>query len=149
MKLIIVGLLVTFSYSLHALTIDFVGPCEKEPFHSVEIEESDAHNVGELSIKVLEDAKISFIGSDLGINQILNTPIGLDAMEIISNREMMSYGWCFEVDGTIPEVYPNQVGLEGAQHIRWFFGYAHYLAGEWLSQCEKSYLRRAAFLCSQ
>lgn len=79
---------------------------------------------------------------------MFGTPIGEQALEIISRREMRSYGWCYAVDGIVPEAYPRDFSLdETHKRVEWFFGYAFYDSGEWLSQCERLYLNPHPFIC--
>jgi hypothetical protein len=78
------------------------------------------------------------------------TPTGEDALEILSRRQMRSYGWCYTVDGVAPEVYPSDFLIEETTGvIEWFFGYAFYDSGEWLSQCEPLHLSPYPFICSK
>ncbi len=138
-------------FSLHAIAfeVQFVGPCSKQPLLSEEVKFAPNMNAGEITIAVLDAHKIPYQGTTSGLNQVYNTAIGLDAMEVISNQEMMAYGWCFEVDGQIPEVFADKFPIEpGTKVVRWFYGYAHYLNGEWISQCEKSYLRHPTAFCN-
>lgn len=95
-------------------------------------------NVGELTIKMLEDNRLSYQGTEQGFNSILNSPTGLDAMVIISDSEMKAYGWCFEINGVIPEVYANEITINSTNdNVLWFWGYAHYKNGEWIAQCAR------------
>lgn len=90
-------------------------------------------NVGEMSVQVLETHQIPFQGSVYGISKI--TDLGQD-IEVISDFEMKAYGWCFSIDGVIPETMPDQTPLLAeAKHIQWFYAYAHYYKGEWIGQC--------------
>ena len=70
------------------------------------------------------------------------------AIEIVSENEMYAYGWCYSVNGFEPNVYPHEVFInpEGDDQIIWWFGFAHYLNGQWLSMCEPSYERKPDFL---
>ena len=136
--------------SAFALNIEFVGPCDGHPFLSESLPAGEDDNVGELTVSVLERSHIPFQGSERGLNQVLNSPVGLEAMEVISDNEMLSYGWCFEIDGQIPELYLNEIKLDNSiHHIRWFYGYAHYLNGEWISQCQESFRRKSPFICGR
>lgn len=96
----------------------------------------------------LNQFQISYQGNEAGLNSAFGSPIGLEALEVISEREMRSYGWCFAIDGIIPEVYPDQLLLSNVKsEIKWFFGFAHFLDGQWISQCEPAYEIKPAFLC--
>lgn len=95
-------------------------------------------SIGELTIKMLDDYQVPYQGTEQGFNSILNSPTGLDAMVIISDNEMKAYGWCFEINGEIPEVYPNEVFINStSDNVLWFWGYAHYKNGEWIAQCAR------------
>ena len=146
--LFVVSILSMFSQSTQAFELRFQGACSADPLFSVELAFEKDMNVGELSLQVLDDHQIPYQGTASGLNQIFETPVGLEAMEIISENEMMAYGWCFEIDGRIPEVLADKVPIKKTTKlITWFYAYAHYLNGEWISQCEKSHLRRSPVLC--
>ncbi len=130
------------------LSIEFIGPCSIKPLLKSQITQEAAQSVGAASIATLDQNEVSYQGNEAGLNSAFDTPIGLDAIEVISESEMRSYGWCFEIDGMIPEVYSNQFPLTDVKsEIKWFFGYAHYLNGQWVSQCEPAYKIKPAFLC--
>lgn len=95
-------------------------------------------SIGELTIRMLDEYQVPYLGSEQGFNSILNSPTGLDAMVVISDNEMKAYGWCFEINGEIPEVYPNEVFINStSDKVLWFWGYAHYKNGEWIAQCAR------------
>jgi hypothetical protein len=131
-----------------ALIIEFKGPCFEEPLHSSQVESSFT-NVGAVTISELEKSKIPYMGNEIGLHTAFNTPIGMDALEVISDEEMKSYGWCYAVDGEIPEIYPVDYTItKNIRKITWFFGYARYFRGEWTDQCLKAYKNPPAYLCS-
>lgn len=147
-KFLLSYFLVLITTNSFAVTIEFIGPCDEKPFMRKTLSSVHEQTLGELTINLLEKEKIAYLGTEKGLNQVLNSPIGLDALEVIKDDEMMAYGWCFEVDGKIPELYPDEIRLDGKfNHIKWFYGYAHYLKGIWISQCQKSYLRKSPFVC--
>lgn len=105
-------------------------------------------DLGSLTIEQLELWGVDFIGNEVGIHTILGTPVGDEALEIINNLEMRSYGWCYAVDGKIPEVLPPYFEITAnTKKVTWFFGFAHYKAGEWVSQCEKVSKVKPPFIC--
>ena len=61
-------------------------------------------NIGDMTIEIFNKFQIPFSGSKYGISQIYDK--GQD-IEVISDTEMKAYGWCFEVDGMIPETMPD------------------------------------------
>ena len=131
------------------ITIDFIGPCSVKPLLETTLSR-DFSNVGQATISTLETFEIQFQGTEAGLNSAFGTPIGMEAMEILSDTEMRSYGWCFEVDGQVPNSFPNAIALSRVQQeVRWFYAYAHYLNGEWVSQCEPAYKLRSEFLCGK
>lgn len=68
--------------------------------------------------------------SVVSINQLEND------IELVSNTEIKAWGWCFSVNGQVPDVMGDQVHLKANSDVlRWFYGYAHYLNGEWVAQC--------------
>ena len=93
-------------------------------------------NIGDVTIEIFNKFQIPFSGSKYGISQINGK--GQD-IEVISDNEMKAYGWCFEVDGLIPETMPDQTALESnSVEIEWFYAYAHYKDGNWIGQCVRS-----------
>jgi len=131
------------------LAVSFVGPCSEKPIFKQEIA-PQFKTVGEVSLHVLNQSGLPFEGNERGIHSIQGTPIGLEAMEVISEQEMRAYGWCYEVDGIAPEEFPHQVDLTAdTKKIRWYFAYAHFLNGEWIAQCAPAYKIKPAFLCGE
>ena len=130
-----------------SLTVEFIGPCSERPLLSTTLEALESSNLGQVTIETLEKFNIQYQGSEAGLNSAFGSPIGIDAVEVISNNEMRSYGWCFEVDGQVPEHYPDIISVSDVKKVKWFFGYAHYLNGQWISQCEPAYKLKPDFLC--
>ncbi len=150
MKLFIMLLLSTStSTSIWATALSLVGPCFEEPVIKEELEVNSGESVGAYSVRFLEKFGIEYIGAERGMNSILGTPTGMDAMEIISDREMNAYGWCYSVNGFSPEVYPDEYEVKQGDEVKWWFGYAHYFEGQWLTQCSPSYERKPEFLCKE
>jgi len=129
------------------LSVEFVGPCSSEPLLSATASRDQASTVGELTIQTLDRFTIPYLGTAGGLNSAFGTPIGLDALEVLSDSEMRSYGWCYSVDGVAPEVYPHEIALSEVSKIRWFYAFAHYVRGQWVSQCEPAYELVPEFLC--
>lgn len=135
------------SVSAGATTIEVIQPCaERIAMQSM----TTGKTVAEATVTALTAAGIPFVGtSEGGISSILQTPIGVDAIEIISNQDMRAYGWCFEVDGVQPGAMPDRVSLHGAEHIKWFYGSALYKAGDWVSFCDPSSAQTPVELCGK
>jgi hypothetical protein len=139
-------LLLNVTYSA---SIKFIGPCYQEPlFESeVQIETNQNLSLGQLTVNVLTQNKISFIGNEQGLNSIFNTPTGQGAIEIINQDEFNAYGWCYAINEIAPEVYPNEVMISHNDKITWWFGYASFKSGEWKTQCSPSYLKKPDQFC--
>lgn len=138
-----------FSFSGFAVTFKVLDPCSGSPVLEKQLR-SDQTNVGEVTNEFLSQAFNDYVGSPLGVNTVLGTPTGLDALEILSRSQMRSYGWCYSVNGIVPEVYPSNFVLsEKDQSVVWFYGFAFYDSGSWLSQCEPLHLNPHSFICGE
>lgn len=129
----------------HALTFELVKPCSNEVALKKDYP-AKAQSVGKTTIEILEQEKIPFIGEERGINSILNSPVDHDAMEI-TKEEVKAFGWCYEVDGKLIDKLPDEVQLQGNEHVRWFFGFARLRKNDWLSYCEPSALAKPGKVC--
>lgn len=130
-----------FFTSIHASALEFkvIHPYEQVALIETTIELEATETLGALTIKVLDDSGLEYLGNERGIHSILETPIGDEAIEVISDTEMKVFGWCFEVDGQLPVFLADQVQLQPTTKIvEWFFGYARYKEGEWVSYCSRS-----------
>lgn len=128
-------------------SISFIGPCSETPILTHQFDYSDNLTVGDLTIHTLDEFDIPYKGTRQGISAISNSPTGLDAMEVISDNEMMAYGWCYSINGVTPDNYADTVFVKESDTITWWYGYAHYLDGEWVSSCNPSYLRKSSQFC--
>lgn len=136
-------------YRTLAVTFEVAEPCSGNILRSQNLPNYRG-DLGSLTLEQLELWGVDFIGNEIGIHTILGTPVGDEALEIINNLEMRSYGWCYEVDGKIPEVLPPYYEVTSSnKKVTWFFGFAYYKAGEWVSQCEKVSKVKPAFICSK
>ena len=96
-------------------------------------------NVGQVTFDVFTNAaragRLTFQGYPSGIVAIDGE--GNDEV-VISDREMKAYGWCFSVNGITPSTMPDRTPLltENVQ-IVWYYAFAHYLNGAWVSMCER------------
>ena len=104
---------------------------------SDETEIQETTSVGQISVDLLNKNEIVFDGSELGIKEMFDLTNELD---IISKSEMKAWGWCFSLNGEVPETLTHQTMVESNDaEITWFYAYAHYLEGEWISQCTTQY----------
>lgn len=142
-------LVALFLLSLNSFagTITFQDPCSKIPLFEHQVDSMAGLTVGHLTVETLEEFSIPYVGAERGMNSIFDTPVGMDALDIISKSEMFAYGWCYSVNGFEPNVYPDETFLEAGDRVLWWYGYAHYKGGEWISQCVPSHLRQLSSLC--
>jgi len=136
--------------SADAVTIAIQDPCSAKNWLQTEITSTDKHTVGELTIEALKNSDLKFAGSPTGINSINGTVTGLDAIEVISDKEMNAYGWCYKVDGREPTLLPSEMFIKtGDEKIHWFFAYSHYLNGKWLTMCTPTSKTKRKFICKK
>lgn len=145
MKAIILTLLIASTASAQTLTI--IKPCSNQVAYSKTIDLDKEISVGEFTVKNLLEDQVIFQGTERGINSIYNTPVSLDAMEVISDTEMFAYGWCYKVNGFEPNLYPHEFTIKQNDQVVWWFGYAHYKDGNWITQCDPSHLRAHSQFC--
>lgn len=131
--------------STFAAKLDLIGPCSKKPLLSIEASDQ-FETVGDLTVHYLKKNKIPFLGNERGMNSIFNTPVGFDAMEVLSDTQMRSYGWCFRVNGKVPETFADEIYLNDGDHIEWFFSYAWY-DKKWVSMCNPAYEVKSPLFC--
>jgi hypothetical protein len=135
MKIKLAILFVLFSSSIKAGEISVLRPCSNHPLVIEDINFTKIQNLGEITIDLLTRNNIDYVGEAYGINKIEGIPIHGNDLEIISDSEMKAYGWCFTVNGSVQEDYPDQIIPTSNDQITWFYGFAHYLKGKWIRQC--------------
>lgn len=127
------------------LTIDDL--CTDDKIANQKIAASNI-SLGDFIVEYLEKNQIPFIGTKYGINSIKSSPIGDEALVILNDQEMLAFGWCYRVDGVISEKMPDQVILnENTMDVHWYFGFAHYFNGEWISQCDENQFMTRKIFC--
>lgn len=125
---------------VHAVTWEISQPCEHSAAYQGEISANLDESVGEHSITVFDLLEIDYVGSSSGVNSLMGTPTGMEALEVLSDTEMRSYGWCYQVNGFEPAALAGEYYFSSQNdHLTWMYGFAHYKDGEWLSYCEPAY----------
>lgn len=136
-------------FNVYALTFEVANPCNPDEVILDYQAQTKGLSVGEVTFLALKKANAAFIGNENAINSIFNTPTGLEAMEVISDSEMKVYGWCYQVDGVLPELLIGDYILNGSEtHLKWIYGHAHYIAGEWESYCSDPIVQ-PTFICKK
>ena len=148
MKTLLSLALMMCSLSVHAVYFDVIGACSKKPLHAGRFITDISESVGKISVDIFEANKIPFVGSEEGMSMIANSPMGLDAMEVLSDTKMRAYGWCFTVNGVLPDVLASKSFLTSQNdYISWFYAYSTYDAGIWTDYCIPSYNLKAEQFC--
>ncbi len=134
--------------SAGAIGVEFVHPCGADPILRVNADFEVGTSVGQASVQTLQVHGIKFVGAESGINSVEDSPTGDAALEIISDREMRAYGWCFEYNGVEPGLYPHEIFIQNDDDsIKWFFGYAWYKDGNWVAMCVPTHREKPSFIC--
>lgn len=136
---IISFLLISLS-SFSAVNISIIGACTSEALHQETYTKFPTDwTIGDISIDFFEKEEIQWDGSRIGIEQLIEIPTDDNELIILSDQEMLAYGWCYSVNGNVPEEYPHKITVLPGDHIVWYFAYSRYLEGKWVSQCVPSY----------
>ena len=143
----LIALLITFN--AHALIIEVKDLCSDSNFFSTDLQINSVTNVGDITVDTFSKNNIPFAGTAAGMNSILNTPIGFDAYEIISDTRMRVYGWCYNVDGESPTELAEEflIAPRSQKTITWFYGYAEVYKNDFLNYCGPVYENPTDFAC--
>lgn len=140
---------ISFNVFSNQAEIEFIGICDEQPILKTVKSFEEGDNLGELSIKVLDLYEVDYQGNERGINTAFQTPFGDESLVVLSDTEMKAYGWCFSINGQVPEVYADQIILENGDKISWYYAFAHYKNGEWIAQCSPSWKNPLKRWCSK
>lgn len=140
--------LLAHSNQSFAVYYSVIGPCSSTPISQGVFPTDLSDSVGQITIDILDLQKIPFVGSEQGIASIANSPVGLDAFEVLSDVKMRSYGWCYSINGEIPDVLASQSFFtEQSDYLVWFYGYSTYDQGVWTDYCVPSYKIKTKQFC--
>ncbi|MBC7538199.1 MAG: DUF4430 domain-containing protein [Bacteriovorax sp.] len=139
------------SFNAYAINYEVIGPCSEKAVHSGTFNVVDLKvSVGQTSVAIFDQNKIPYIGNESGFNSIVNTPTGLDSIEVLSDTKMRAYGWCFSVNDIRPDVIAGEyLFTSNSDKLVWFYAYSTYDKGEWLDYCVPSYKIKAAQFCTK
>lgn len=133
-----------------ALTWKVFGACSSSPVQQGEVTADISKSVGAITVDIFNQNKIPFVGAAEGMNSILNTPIGMDAMEIVSQTEMRVYGWCYSVNGKQPLQMPHEIKFQKqTDELIWYYAYSTNNKGEWTDYCSPAYWIKAIQFCGR
>lgn len=117
-----------------AVTVEVIGPKNDIILPATQFNVNISRNVGEISVAVFENQNIVFNGDAHGMKSIKGYE---NYVEVVSATEFKAYGWCFAVNGVAPDTMSDQTYFENENDtLGWYFAYAHYKDGEWISQCK-------------
>ncbi len=133
---LILVLLILNSYAFaKSATVQIQDICSNKVLYSFSQQFVGETSVSEMTLKSFTENMIPFLGAKEGLNSILGTPTGLEALEVLSDTQMRAYGWCFTVDGNLSPEMMHQTFIEDDATITWFYGFTFYDAGEWSGIC--------------
>ncbi len=138
--------MVLFSLRLAALEISFYGPCSDTPLLSTKTIIS-SKSVGHVTMATLEKYGVEFLGSENHLQSAFGTPYGLEAIEVISDTQMRSHGWCFDVNGTTSHLYPGDIIVKNSDKIEWYYCYVPYDSGTWSTYHFRTYELNSSKFC--
>lgn len=148
MRLLFSLIFLSVSAAAYAVEITVQAPCADSPWLKVQLPHDPSQSVGAQTIQALTAGQVAYVGTPSGIISIRETLPSARALEVVNDRSMRAYGWCFSLNGKIPDVLPDQVYPESANdEITWFFAYATYENGLWKDYCTPTHTTRPAYLC--
>lgn len=127
------------SLSGFALEVKFLGKSAK-PIAKVDVQILAGQTAGQVTFRTLTDlqaqGKLKFIGSEASVESIneLSTH-----QEFVDATHLRVYGWCYQVDGKIPDVIAGEFTLTSSQRkLLWYFAYATFdtSLGQWTEGCK-------------
>lgn len=132
-----------------AITWKVYGACSETPVYEGTYEADLNQSLGEISKQIFDTKKIPYVGVPEGFNSILNTPVDLDSIEVISDKEMRVYGWCFAVNKKTPDAMPHKVHFSSQKdELIWFYAYTTNYANQWKDDyCSPAYWIKAKQFC--
>lgn len=147
--LIIIGNMI--SLGSYAISYEVIGPCSSNPVHSGNFNINNSNTTaGTASVMIFDKNKIPYVGTESGFSSIVNTPTGIDSIEVISDTKMRAYGWCYSVNDVEPSVVPSEYLLaSNNDKLSWFYAYSTYDNGVWLDYCVPSHKIKAPQFCSK
>lgn len=139
---------IIFHTDSHALEFKLFHPCDSKLNITSEILLNDSESALNITIANLKTHKIHHQLLEGGIKSIY-TLNDEKSLEIIDAKNFISYGWCYSVNGQIPESMPDQHHLVNNDSISWFLGSSHYSEGQWISYCRPVHLEENSNYCKE
>lgn len=135
------------SVHAHAVSWKIFGACDNKPVQQGVFQADLNKSVGAVSLTIFAENNIPYVGSEEGLNSILNTPVGLDSIEVVSDSEMRVYGWCYSVNGKQPTEMPHQLQFQSQDdQLVWFYAYSTNKDNQWTDYCSPAYCSPAYWI---
>jgi hypothetical protein len=148
MKMLLSLIMLSASTSAFAIYFDITGPCSEKPLAHGTFKTDLEDSVGQITIDILNSHQIPYTGDVKGINSIFSSPIGDDALEVLSDTKMRAYGWCFSVNGVVPDIMSHKLYFESqSDYLSWFYAYSTYDQGVWVDYCVPAYTIKSPQIC--
>lgn len=136
MKTILALLFVIAPFSANAITWKVIGACSETPLYQGTATADLNKSVGDNTISIFEANKVNYTGVAEGISSVNDSPVGLDAVEVVSDTLMRAYGWCYSVNGKVPLVMPHKVSFTSQNdELVWFYAYSTNDKNQWIDMC--------------
>ncbi|MDA9951513.1 hypothetical protein N9D31_02945 [Oligoflexaceae bacterium] len=122
--------------------------CSKKLVLNSKISIKKSMTVSQATSIALRKNKVPHQFSGRVIKSILNTPVGMDAIDVYSDESMAAFGWCVLVNGKLLQqpIYKQMIKKE-SDSIHWFYGSAFLDKDEWKDMCVPSFKRQPRHLC--
>ncbi len=132
----------------NAIELKITGPCSEQPAYQLNVNIQVPSNLGQISIEIFDLNKIPYLGTATGMNSLLNTPIGLDSLEVVSDEILRAYGWCYSINSQTPDVMPDQVIVQAQNDvIHWYYAYSTSIRNQWIDYCIPAYKTKSPQFC--
>jgi hypothetical protein len=151
MKKLLSILLISMSLEAYcAFWIEIVNPCVNVPSVFEEVDIFAPAKMNEVVNFFFPNFGIPYLATESSMLHIFHTPYGDEAMEMVNSNHFRFYGWCYSVDGVIPDVTMDQFTVDPyyVHHIRWFYGFVELINGQWGEYCQALYNHPDRFICA-
>ena len=111
-------------------------PCQNAPILTSTSEiSSNEETIFSLTKELIQDNKIKADLGDNGIRSILDYVGENKSLQKINTHIFRAYGWCYTINGEIPDVMPDQIKIKNKDSIKWFLSYSTYDNDRWVDYC--------------
>lgn len=144
-------LISALSFNAYAVSWKVYGPCDEKPVAQGEAVADLTESVGDISVEIFDQNKVPYIGAAEGFNSIINTPTGMDSIEVVSDTELRAYGWCYSINGKTPDEMPHKIKFNAqTDKLIWFYAYTTNIKNEWQDDyCSPAYWIKAKQFCGK